>query len=541
MAIKSLFSSARGQKLAPANSRNEAGGLAYAFSPEHALAQYAATGTFNHTYYASGEEQLEKVLDLARNVTPEFLAKTALYSREHGLMKDMPAFLLAVLATKDTNMLARVFARVIDNGKMLRNFVQIVRSGVTGRKSFGTAPKRLVRRWFSMRTPDAIFRQSLGSDPSLQDVIKMVRPSPKLGEGETDAVREALYGYLIGKDVARDKLPTLVQTFEAYKASKVFPQEGGIVAELPNLPFEMLTAFPGDAAFWTSLAKRMSFTQLRMNLNTLSRHGVFQDDAMVAFVAEKLRDPEEVRRSRVQPFQLLSAFKAAYEEMPQAITMALQEAMETAIENVPIALGKVVLCPDVSGSMHSPVTGFRKGASSKVRCIDVAALMTATILRRNSYADVLPFSDDVVRLPRKLNPLDSVMTNAQYLASLPSGGTACSAPLRELNRRKVEADLVIYVSDNMSWRDFSEAPGKGPSFLRATVMAEEWERFRERNPRAKLVLIDVQPYGSTQMAERADVLNVGGFSDAVFDTVSLFAKGELTSEHWVSVIQNVSL
>jgi len=31
--------------------------------------------------------------------------------------------------------------RVINNGKMLRNFVKIVRSGVAGRKSLGTAPK----------------------------------------------------------------------------------------------------------------------------------------------------------------------------------------------------------------------------------------------------------------------------------------------------------------------------------------------------------------------------------------------------------------
>ena len=49
----------------------------------------------------------------------------------------------------------------------------------------------------------------------------MVRPSPKLANGEIDAVREALYGYLIGKDVPHDKLPPVVQAFEAFK------KEGG--------------------------------------------------------------------------------------------------------------------------------------------------------------------------------------------------------------------------------------------------------------------------------------------------------------------------
>ena len=55
------------------------------------------------------------------------------------------------------------------------------------------------------------------------------------------------------------------------------------------------------------------------------------------------------------------------------------------------------------------------------------------------------------------------------------------------------------------------------------------------------MLIDLQPYASTQVAEREDVLNVGGFSDAVFDVVSLFAKGELGSDHFVGAIEGVKL
>ncbi|WP_394846393.1 TROVE domain-containing protein [Pendulispora brunnea] len=525
MAHKALFAPA--SKFKPADTKNEAGGRAYAFSPEHALAQYASTGTFSQTYYAHAEEQLEKVLELVRQTDPHFVAQLAVYTREKGLMKDMPAFLTAYLAAKDVRLLASVFPRVIDNGKMLRNFVQIVRSGTVGRKSFGSAPKRLARAWFSNRKPEAIFRQSLGTAPSMADVIKMVRPSPKNEKGEVDTVREALYGYLIGKDVAHEKLPASVQAFEAFKKG---------AGEIPDVPFEMLTALNLDTDRWTAIAKGMSWTQLRMNLNTLLRHGVFGDPSMVSFVAAKLRDTELVRRARVFPFQLLAAFKAASHDMPSEITMALQEAMEIAIENVPEVQGKVFLCPDVSGSMQSAATGYRKGATSAVRCVDIAALVSAAFLRRNSSAQVIPFSDDVVKMPRRLNPLDSVMTNAEFLANLPSGGTACSAPLRHLNEKRAKGDLVIYVSDNMSWADFARSGGH-----RSTVMADEWETFRGRNPKAKLVLIDIQPYGSTQMHERDDVLNVGGFSDSVFDVIALFAKGELSADHWVGAIKNISL
>src|SRR3954467_9774077 len=127
MSNKHLFVSAAGNAPRP-DTKNEAGGLAYAFSPEHALAQYAVTGTFHGTFYASDKDQLDRVSALAGAVTPELVAKTPIYCRQNGRMKDMPAFLVAHLAARDVATMTRIFARVIDDGRMLRNFVQIVRS-----------------------------------------------------------------------------------------------------------------------------------------------------------------------------------------------------------------------------------------------------------------------------------------------------------------------------------------------------------------------------------------------------------------------------
>ena len=515
---------------------NEAGGHAYAFSPEHALAQYAITGTFHGTFYASDKEQLDRVTALASAVAPELVAKTAVYCRENGRMKDMPAFLVAHLAARDVATMTRVFSRVIDDGKMLRNFVQIVRSGVTGRKSFGSAPKRALRAWFASRTPDVIFRQSIGQSPSISDVIKMVRPPPRNDKGEADAVREALYGYLIGKNVDGDKLPVLARAFEAWKlAQGTLP--------LPDVPFEMLTALPLSATHWKELARRMTTTQLRINLNTLLRHGVLDDPAMVADVAVRIADPEAIRRSRTMPYQLLAAYRHVDQRMPEKIVNAIAQALEHSVGNVPdLGSSHVVLCPDVSGSMQSPVTGHRGTATTKVRCVDVAALVTAAILRRNPGATVVPFSDDVVKMDRPLDPYDSIVTNAERLASLPSGGTACAAPLRWLNARGEAPDVVVFVSDNQSWSDFRLATRHGSSGTRGTVMAEEWMRLRGRNPKAKLVLIDVQPNGTTQDAgNEVDVLNVGGFSDSVFDVVTAFTRGDLAGNGWLQAIESVAL
>jgi len=161
----------------------------------------------------------------------------------------------------------------------------------------------------------------------------------------------------------------------------------------------------------------------------------------------------------------------------------------------------------------------------------LAGLGAAAVLRKNPAARVLPFEQEVVKL--SLNARDSVMTNAQALAAIGGGGTNCSAPLARLNMERAKVELVILVSDNESWVD---ATRRG-----ATQTLREWEVLKKRCPQARLVCIDIQPYGTTQAAERHDIMNVGGFSDAVFGVMASFAEGKTGSEHWVGEIEKVSL
>ena len=104
-----------------------------------------------------GGEQLKRVLELCDAVDAEFVAGVAIYCRTYSFMKDMPALLCAWLSARDARLHEAVFARVIDNTRMLRTYVQILRSGVVGRKSLGSAPKRLAREWLASRNKDALF------------------------------------------------------------------------------------------------------------------------------------------------------------------------------------------------------------------------------------------------------------------------------------------------------------------------------------------------------------------------------------------------
>ena len=130
------------------------------------------------------------------------------------------------------------------------------------------------------------------------------------------------------------------------------------------------------------------------------------------------------------------------------------------------------------------------------------------------------------------------MTNAEKLMKLPSGGTNCSLPLKHLNETKAKGDLIIYVSDNESWIDSNRH-----SYFtgQATETMKEWMAFKQRNPQAKMICIDIQPNGTTQGKERSDIINVGGFSDHVFQLIADVAGGRFSENHWVNEISKMRI
>lgn len=536
MANSTLFSSSK-SRLPRADSHNEAGGRAYRLAPKQALAQIAATGCFNGTYYANASAQLDEVLSLINQINDDtFLAKLAVYAREKAYMKDMPAALLVALSSRDTELTHQIFDRVIDNGRVLRTVFQMVRSGQFGRKSLSSSLKRAFARWLNEASVGKLLSASIGNNPSLRDVLRMARPVP------TDNERRALFGWLTGKEVGKwapateADLPTAVKSLLAYRESDSAIEQAEIASE-PNVRWDLLADAANGPKVWKAIARQMGPQALRMNLNTLLRHDVLEDRDMVDEVAVRLADEDAIRRSRQFPYQFLAAYLNADNGVPMAIKQALHQAAEIACGNIPVLPGPVVIGLDTSGSMTMPVTGWRgRGATSRVRCVEVAALFAAAILRRNPDSIVIPF--DTQAYNARVDSGDTILSLSERLAQFGGGGTNCSLPLREANstfRERKFAGCVL-VSDNESW--------VGSGRYGSTGVMTEWQNFvknqkRLGNDSAKLVCIDIQPYGSSQAPERSDILNIGGFSDAVFKVVSGFLSDD--ADRFVSEVESVLL
>jgi 60 kDa SS-A/Ro ribonucleoprotein len=181
MSNKKMFASASStsSKALATIAVNSACGSAYKMGVKHALAQYAATGTFADGFYTSGTDQLENFIKLLNQTDPIFAAKLAIYARNKSLMKDTPAAILAWIASQDVEVLKKVFGKVVNNARILRNFVQMIRSGKFGRKSFGNSIKKVIQKWIDARSDEKLFDDAVGNDPSLADIIKMVHVKPK--------------------------------------------------------------------------------------------------------------------------------------------------------------------------------------------------------------------------------------------------------------------------------------------------------------------------------------------------------------------------
>ncbi len=128
MANTTLFSSLKKvfrrttAELPVATAVNEAGGAAYKFEPKHALGSARRNRMLQrHVLREVRNAARHACARSSRRSTTTSSWRSSRYTRsERAFMKDMPAALLVALSKRDTQLLHKVFDRVVDNGRVLR-------------------------------------------------------------------------------------------------------------------------------------------------------------------------------------------------------------------------------------------------------------------------------------------------------------------------------------------------------------------------------------------------------------------------------------
>lgn len=496
---------------------NDQGGKGYLPNEEQSLAKLICTGFIADKFYTTATEQMDTLEILAKKVSPQFLAACAIYSRHKGFLKDMPVVLMGLLRQRSLPLFKATFPKVVTDGRILRGLVGAIRSGKFGSKNLNHSGRELVKAWFNSRSPMEIWKQSIGNNPDLSSVMAWAHPDPGI-----DPQRQAVYK-LLRKGEKLDSLPQEIKDFYAFVADQDM--------DMPKVGFDRLKSVSLSPDNWKKLGRDMTWTQLRKNLNTLERHGAWDDKStdddnyeLKEVLTKKLTDSEEIKRAKVFPYEIYTSYLAVTNN---SLKNALQEALDHSVANVPVLPSNTIIAVDVSGSMGAPINSTNRNIG--LSCAQVSSLMATSIYKKNrNNVSMYTFDTTAREATNLLNPQDSIATNMGRLR-FTGGGTSCEAPLNLVVNQNKPCNLFIMFSDNESWKNYSKYGKDSLSYI-------AWKLLKTKNPKAKFIMIDLAGSSTTQMPVDKDILHISGFSNNLFEAIGSWIENE--SLDFVAQIKN---
>lgn len=256
------------------------------------------------------------------------------------------------------------------------------------------------------------------------------------------------------------------------------------------------------AKLWESIIPSMGAMALIRNLRNMDQAGV--DDATAAQVIATITDEDNIRRSRMFPLRMLSAYRAA---PSLRWSYALEVAMRHSLGNVPALPGRTLVLVDRSGSMFYSKLSER----SELTCADGAALFGAALAVRCDAADLVQFGTSYSTVP--FDRAESVLKIMDKFGSL--GGTNTPAAVQGNFRPGVHNRVVI-------------------------VTDEQYDGYRYYGDPTSLVPADVPVYTWNLAGYKAghgvsgtsNRHTFGGLSDAAFKMVPLLERGRDAAWPW---------
>ena len=357
-------------------------------------ATYMAT---EPTFYETAEARETRFVELVHRVTatnPEFVARLAPYLRKELKIRSASIMLAAEYVAGGGENGRAVVNSVLQRGDEPAEMVGYWHSRYG--RSLKMAVKRGVAdgatRLYNERS--ALRYDGLGRGIRMADVIELTHPKP------SDASQSALFGWLLDHRHHNDAVadPTVLPMLAAAKSKASIPvderrevlrSQGSDALAKAGTSWERLAGWlPGgmDAEAWESVIPTMGVMALIRNLRNLDEQGVSR--AAIDLVLDRITDVDEVRKARLFPYHVWSAYRAAPSDDWKR---ALGQTLELTTQNVP-ALDRTLVVIDMSGSMQAPVS-----ARSRMSRVEVAAVMAAVTASRSAQADTAAGrSNDIV-------------------------------------------------------------------------------------------------------------------------------------------------
>ncbi len=499
------------QTAAQNRTTNAEGANAYIQSPELELYTAVVTSALKDTFYESSDNRLSRIKVLIQQVEPEFVAKLAVYAREHMYLRSIPLVLTVELAkiVRGNDLIARLTCRVVQRADELTELLSYYQSA-NGRTEKTYGEKRLNKLSKQLQKGlGAAFNKfdeyqfgKYNRDScvvKLRDALILTHPKPK------NEVQEAIFNKIV--------TGTLETPYTWETALSALGQQKFESTEEKQAAFQQK---------WQELidSEKLGYMALLRNLRNILNARVSSEH--LDKICEMLSDPARVAKAKQFPFRYLSAYRelqALQTEAAPPKTAKILTALECAIRASVVnfrgfgAEQRIVIACDVSGSMYHPIS-----PKSTIQMYDIG-LVLGMLLQSKCENVVTGLFGEIwktVALPQ-----DNILKNVQDLRKREGEvGYATNGYLviSDLIAQKRIADKVMIFTDVQLWNSTGGAKS----------IESEWIKYRKNiAPNAKLYLFDLTGNGNTplDLSKNNGVSLIAGWSDKIFDILQAVENG----------------
>lgn len=378
-----------------------------AIPPKNPLAELrratASCLLWEDQFYEDGVAIADRIDALVAQTDPADVAALAVEARTTMKLRHAPLWLLAALAKAGKGAKADDYAAVIQRADEMGELIAM--HWKDGKRPLPAQMKRGIAKAFGKFDAYQLGKYNRKVTVSLKDVLRLVHPKPVGGKEGPQAL--LWKGIIDGTLAAPDTWEVALSGGADKKAT-----------------FERLLA---DG--------KLGYLALLCNLRGMNEAGVDHALIKAAIIARK-------GAWNVLPFRFIAAARAAPMFEP-----ALDEALCSQIDSLPVLPGRTVVLVDVSGSMGSALSG-----KSDLTRMDAACALASII---PGDLRVFSFSNTTVEVPprRGMAGVDAIRR------SQPNSGTNLGDAVIKAN--SIGYDRLIVVTDEQSHQSVgSPLPGK---------------------------------------------------------------------------------
>lgn len=456
---------------------NKSGHIAYAMADKPKLVTQVLTSFFGENkYYGDTTNDLIITANAVIKTDPKFVANLARYARKEMHLRSVSHALTALIAYNVESkpyikeVVADVVERPDDITEILACYLDMFGKPIANglKKALGGA--------LSKFNTFSISKYNGGNKAvKFKDILKLTHIKPK------DDEQQKLFS-----DIINDTLP-IAERWETELSTKGNTKE-----------------------VWEKLIEdnKVGYMACLRNLRNI----INANPSNIDKVYFKLRDREQVLRSKQLPFRYFSAYRELgnVSNAGSKVFDVLEDAIEHSIENLPKLKGKTVIAIDTSGSMRDEIS-----SRSTIKCEDIAKLLA--VMAGKICDDVIVYTFDTRIAKINFTSRAGIIGTATSIKSL-GGGTDISLPLQVMIGENIQADRLIILSDN----EINSGSWYGGYKRICQSYADEYRR--KINKDLWVHAIDLQGYGTQQFfGKNTNIL--AGWSERVLEFINLAEQG----------------